>query len=387
MRIRAKQEPWFRPFVRLIGIVGIAAAIFFIVGQFPRGAGWRAAAASEFNEKGNIYIADQFNNRVVEIDPETHNVIWQFGDGSSTPGPHSIVGTNDAERVGKFTLISGTGIPMVNPPTLPGCPAPVEQTVGCPDNRVILVNEAGKIVWQYGLDNGATGTDDNQLNVPVAATFLPNAHVLITDQSNERVIEVTAKKHIVWQYGMNGVVGNGFNQLSNPNSAELLDNGHILIADENNNRAIEVDRQYNIIHSYTTAGGLDFSGVAFASRLKNGNTLVTDSNNSRIVEVDANGNDVWHYFTNTETNSLAMPLPTRAVRLKNGNTLISDQFNNRVIEVTHDQSPQIVFTQGQLGPVGGNGFNQLNGPYDAKVVGDYTGLTRPPEELEDFVGE
>ncbi|GAC1544693.1 MAG: hypothetical protein NVS2B17_26140 [Candidatus Velthaea sp.] len=25
----------------------------------------------------------------------------------------------------------------------------------------------------------------------------------------------------------------------------------------------------------------------------------------------------------------------------------------------------------------GNGFDQLNGPYDAKVVGDYTGLTPP----------
>ncbi len=25
----------------------------------------------------------------------------------------------------------------------------------------------------------------------------------------------------------------------------------------------------------------------------------------------------------------------------------------------------------------GNGFNQLNGPYDAKQIGDYTGLTPP----------
>jgi len=25
----------------------------------------------------------------------------------------------------------------------------------------------------------------------------------------------------------------------------------------------------------------------------------------------------------------------------------------------------------------GNGFNRLNGPYDAKVVGDFTGLTPP----------
>jgi hypothetical protein len=27
--------------------------------------------------------------------------------------------------------------------------------------------------------------------------------------------------------------------------------------------------------------------------------------------------------------------------------------------------------------VAGNGFDLLNGPYDAKVIGDYTGLTPP----------
>ena len=67
-------------------------------------------------------------------------------------------------------------------------------------------------------------------------------------------------------------------------------------------------------------------------------------------------------------------LPTRAVRLANGNTLISDQFNQRVIEVT--PAKDIVFTQGLLNTPG-KGFNRLNGPYDAKVVGDFTGLTPP----------
>jgi hypothetical protein len=94
--------------------------------------------------------------------------------------------------------------------------------------------------------------------------------------------------------------------------------------------------------------------------------------------VDATDHVVWEYFTNT--GSLASPLPTRAVRLRNGNTLISDQFNNRVIEVNHKK--EIVFTQGKLG-VAGNGFNQLNGPYDAKVIGDFTGLTPPPRKDRD----
>ena len=62
-----------------------------------------------FNHKGDILIADQFNNRVIEVNSQ-HQVVWQFGNGSNVAGPHSIVGTNDAERVGGLTLSSGTGI-------------------------------------------------------------------------------------------------------------------------------------------------------------------------------------------------------------------------------------------------------------------------------------
>jgi len=369
---------------QLIRFGGVAAAILTAGIILATGTSLQADEHHEFNKKGNIVIADQFNNRVIEIDPETHNVVWQFGDGSDKPGAHSIVGTNDAERVGEFTLISGTGIPAATP-ALPGCSDPVN---GCPDNRVIVVDEKGQIVWQYGQDGGVAGAGPNQLNVPVAATFLPNGDILITDQSNERVIEVNRKKEIVWQYGVTGVIGSAPctpgvtpGELNNPNSAELLENGHILIADENNNRVIEVDRTCNIIHTFTA--GNTVSGAAFASRLENGNTLITDSNNSRIVEVDANDSVVWQYFTNTRPGSIASPLPTRAVRLRNGNTLISDQFNNQVIEVNH--AMDIVFTQGGFLP--GNGFDELNGPYDAKVVGDFTGLTRPPKLKDDFSGE
>ena len=388
----------FRKKVRIQQLIrsgSVAAATLAAGIILATGTSMQAGEHHEFNEKGNIVIADQFNNRVVEIDPETHNVVWTFGDGASTPGPHSIVGTNDAERVGELTLISGTGIPGVAPPgaPFPGCPPPQNATVGCPDNRVIVVNEKGYIVWQYGQDGGVSGAGPDQLNVPVAATFLPNRHILITDQSNERVIEVNRKKDIVWQYGVAGAVGvdpcaqnppPDDGGLTNPNSAELLENGHILIADENNNRVIEVDpANKNIVHTFTAS--CTVSGVAFASRLKNGNTLITDSNHSRIVEVDASDIVVWEYFTNTDPASNAAPLPTRAVRLRNGNTLISDQFNNRVIEVDHDKN--IVFTQGTINVLG-NTFDLLNGPYDAKVIGDFTGLTRPPKfEHEEDDGE
>jgi hypothetical protein len=347
--------------------VSFATSLFALMAAMT----WPCAVAHAQGDQSNILISDQFNNRVIEVDPKTHKVVWTFGDGSDTPGPHSVVGVNDAQRVGPLTLIAGTG----TPPGLPGCSDTVN---GCPDNRVFLVDHAGSIVWQYG-QGGVSGSGPNQLNTPVQATFVsdfpghPGFGVLISDQANERVILVSIEHdNIVWQYGTTGVAGIGPNQLSNPNSAELLENGHILIADESNNRVIEITPGGSIVKTFTAGGSVN--GAAFASRLPNGDTLISDSANNRIIEVDKTDHIVWQYVTNTGANSNPNPQPTRGIRLRNGNTLISDQFNNRVIEVT--QSGKIVFQQGMTN-VGGNGFNQLNGPYDAKQIGDYTGLTPP----------
>jgi outer membrane protein assembly factor BamB len=320
-----------------------------------------------FNKHGNILIADQFNNRVIEV-RTNGDIIWQFGLGPSDLSDQSPIGCNDAERVGTKTLIAATGL-------APGLDGAIPN--GAVDNRVLLVDDTGTIVWQYG-QFGETGDGSNLLNTPVQCTALPDNNVLITDQGNNRIIEVNMKKRITWQYP--GANTNVSDQLNSPNSAELLGNGHILISDENNNRVIEVTRADKIVKTFSAGGTVE--GVAFASRLANGDTLITDSDNARIVEVNSKDEVVWQYYTDTEPLSFPAPLPSRAVRLKNGNTLISDQINNRVIEV--NKAKDIVAYYG-LPLDDGNNFgydttttqNGINWPYDAKVIGDYTGLTLP----------
>jgi hypothetical protein len=321
-----------------------------------------------FNDPGDILIADQFNNRVIEIKPNG-KIVWQFGLGPNDFSPQSIIGVNDAQRVGPFTLMAGTGTPRGVIP---------QASNGAADNRVILVDPFGDIVWQYG-QFGQAGDGPDLLNTPVQSTWLPSAHVLITDQGNNRIIEVNLDKKIVWSFPVPSDT-NAADQLNSPNSAELLENGHVLIGDLNNNRVIEVTRGDKIVKTFTAGGTV--SAIAFANRLPNGDTLLTDSGNARIVEVNANDKVVWQYFTDTDPLSIAAPLPTRAVRLENGNTLISDQFNNRVIEV--NKAKKIVANYGLPLDNGNNvGYDLINtqdglyAPYDAKVVGDYTGLTPP----------
>jgi hypothetical protein len=340
-------------------------------------AGNAAGLSGHFNQPGNILIADQFNNRVIEATPGGQ-IVWQFGLGPNDFSARSIIGCNDAQRVGNLTLMAGTGTP---PGVIPQAPD------GFADNRVILVDPFGHILWQYG-QFGVTGSDTNELSTPVQSTWLPNAHVLITDQGNNRIIEVNLHKQIVWQYP--GSNTNDSDQLNSPNSAELLENGHVLIADENNNRAIEVTHDDNdqIVATFTATNSL--GACAFASRLPNGDTLLTDAGNSRAVEVDANDITVWQYVTDTDPQSVPAPAPTRAVRLRGGDTLISDQFNNRVIRVTMGGAIVadygLPLAGGPVDPypfgfnVGYNLHNTQKGlysPYDAKIIGDYTGLTPP----------
>jgi len=65
-----------------------------------------------------------------------------------------------------------------------------------------------------------------------AVHVLPDAHVLITDQANNRIIEGNLKKeHTSGSTRFEHTRRTSFN---GPNSAELLENGHILIADRNN---------------------------------------------------------------------------------------------------------------------------------------------------------
>jgi outer membrane protein assembly factor BamB len=335
--------------------------------------GGRVAHANDEGLPRTMLITDQFNNRVIEVNQQKQ-IVWSFGSGNPSlcnPGPGAIIGTNDAERIADgMTLISGTGIPAGVSSFMPN---------GCVDNRVIVVNDDGKIVWKYG-QAGVTGSGPNELNVPVFAIETPDHDILITDQGNNRIIRVDVRsKGIEWRYPTASTPSQY--TLNNPNSAELLPNGHILIADENNSRVLEVDANGKFVSQFkgdASTGPLNI--VAFASRLPNGHTLITDSGNNRVIEIDHSGNLVWQYVTNLESGSNTNPNPTNAVRLRNGDTAIADQFNDRALIVDHDKSTD--FQYGMLNVIG-NGPNQLDGPYTGFVVGDYTGQTPPPEEFSE----
>src|SRR5260370_1185665 len=81
---------------RLLGIVGmvLVAAGMLLLAQSALAGGFTFSRG--FNEPGNILIADQFNNRIIEVSIFTRQIVWQY------PGPNTnvadqLTGPNSAE--------------------------------------------------------------------------------------------------------------------------------------------------------------------------------------------------------------------------------------------------------------------------------------------------
>jgi len=163
-----------------------------------------------------ILITDQDRHRVIKVIQQNKAIQWQYG--------------NETEGVGKNQLSNpADAVPIADSGKVFICDKG--------NNRVILVNEADtSVVWSWGRTTG-------NLNNPVDIEFnAATNELLITDQGNHRVIKVNILTDaITWQFGVTGVPQDGGSGLNLPTDADFLPNGNILICDSKNKRLIEVN--------------------------------------------------------------------------------------------------------------------------------------------------
>lgn len=192
-------------------------------------------------------------------------------------------------------------------------------------SEVIEVDSLGNIVWQFD--------DGGRLRFAHSARRMSKGNTLITDTTNNRLLEVTADKRIVmssedWGDGT-GRLSDG-SHLHYPNEAYELDDGTFLVTDRNNDRCLKVDREGRVLWWF---GGEKLHHPHNANPLPNGNILVSDSDGNRVVEVNPKGEVVWSYGDGSRET---LWWPRSAIRLENGNTLITDSKNHRLLEVTRE---------------------------------------------------
>src|ERR1035441_1685723 len=75
--------------LRMNSVVGIAIAAASVL-TVNTVAAENFYLSREFNEPGNILIADQFNNRVIEATP-SGKIVWSFGLGPNDFSSNSII--------------------------------------------------------------------------------------------------------------------------------------------------------------------------------------------------------------------------------------------------------------------------------------------------------
>ena len=186
------------------------------------------------------------------------------------------------------------------------------------NDRVIEVSSEKEIVFSTNDLGGANVlSDGSRLEYPNNALELPDGNLLITDRNSNRCLILDHQGQVDWQY----------DQVKHPHNAELLENGHFLVADSDGNRIVEVTREKEIVWSYGDGSPEMLSWPRHARRLPDGNTLITDSKNSRIIEVTPGGETIWTYQVGYFAKFYT------ADKLASGNVLISDQQGHRVLEV------------------------------------------------------
>jgi hypothetical protein len=204
------------------------------------------------------------------------------------------------------------------------------------NNRVIEIDHGGSIVWQFGSGDPNDCTPGaGSVIAPNDAERLAGGQTLIAGTGtgacpDNRVIVVDRQGRIRFQYGEAGIAGSGPNQLNTPVFAVQDAFGNYLITDQGNNRIILVDPRRNILWSYGPPSGEGaLNSPNSAEILANGHILIADENNNRVLEITRAGQIVSSFGAGLNTVAFASRLP-------DGDTLIADAGNNRVLEVDVD---------------------------------------------------
>src|ERR1700744_5719507 len=274
------------------GFSGDGAAATSAMLKGPTGVGVDSA--------GNLYIADQANNRVRKVD----------GTGVIT----TIAGNGTAAFSGDGG--AATSAAMYSPTDLTFDSAGNLYIADNANNRIRKVAAGTGIITTYA-GNGTAGFSGNggvatsaALNSPAGIVIDSAGNLYIADVGNNRIRKVVAGTGIITTYagsGTAGFAGDGgaatSAQFSTPARVTLDKAGNLFIADQGNNRVREIFQSTGIITTVAGNGTAGFSGdggpgtaAAFNTPLGiaidgAGSLYISDFGNNRIRKLAITANN------------------------------------------------------------------------------------------------
>jgi sugar lactone lactonase YvrE len=250
---------------------------------------WSAPTGAAVDGKGNLYIADRGNNRVVEL--------LRSGSGFGAP----------------VIILSGLSSPV-------GVAADWNGNVFVSDtgnNRILMLPTTTS-------GFGPSVVIAEGLNAPMGVAVDSVDNLYVADSGNDTIVELPLVGGV---YGAHAVVSTGF---KNPMGVAVDASRTLYIADTGNNR---------IVKEPFTAGGYPAQQLLLTSAVtptgvwvdKSDNLYIADSANKRILEV------TWFQaagrYSNQYVIGTGFTLPAGVVTDASGEVYVTDSVNGQVMEV------------------------------------------------------
>jgi outer membrane protein assembly factor BamB len=279
---------------------------------------------------GPLLIADEGNNRLVEIAPNGA-VVWEF------PRPGDLA-PGQTFKVPDDAFYTADGKQIV---------ATEED-----DSVVSVINVAQhRIVWRYGTP-GNPGSGAEQLANPDDAMMLSDGSVLSADIKNCRIVLLRRGSDTpvrVW--------GEPYHchhlavplRFGSPNGAFPLSDGHYLVTEITNDWVSEVDLLASPPKVFWAVQPPNVHYPSDTNEIRPGVFVTVDYWHPGVIEeFDKTGKVLWRY---KPLGANRLYRPSIAEALPNGDVIATDDYNHRVI-VVDPKTDTIVWQYGHLGKPG-----------------------------------
>jgi sugar lactone lactonase YvrE len=254
---------------------------------------------------GDLFIADTFNNRVLEL-PAGGGAQTTVGTGLNLPAGIAIDGSGDIYvtevGTGDVILIPGPGLGFQGGPVAE-LNEPVGVTVDGPGN-VYIADSSDGFVLRLNVNGSSPTQLATGLHDPAAVAVDALGDLFITDTANNQIVELLPD-------GTESDLGTGLNL---PQGVAVDAAGDIFVADSGNNRIVEIPAGGGA--QLTLATGLKSPmGITFDLA---GNLYIADTGNNRVVELPFAPPAALH-FASTEVGFTSSDSPQNLVVQNIGN--------------------------------------------------------------------
>ena len=325
----------------------------------------------EVDALGNLYIADQRNDRIRKVDSSTGVITTIAGTGIRGYNGNGLATSTHLNRPSDIVLDETGNLYFADRDN--NRIRKVEVSSG------MITTLAGTGAESYGGDGGPA--INAQLNWPSKVEVDDSGDVYISDYQNQRIRKVdfsTGVINTVAGTGSHGYSGDGSPatsaQLNSPTNVEVDNSGDLYIVDERNFCIRKVDASTGVITTIAGTGDEGYSGdggPATSAQLLcpsdvaidgPGNVYIADQNNSRIRKVDVStgvittiaGTGTYGYSGDGGPATSAQLYSPSGVAIDgSGNLYITDVQNNCIRKV--DASTGVITTVAGTGTAGYSG--------------------------------